>query len=347
MDHPSHLAVIGAGIAGLSCAGVLQQAGIKVSLFDKSKGPAGRMSTRRANGWQCDHGAQYFTAQHPDFRKEVARWKNAGVADLWNPRLQVLVSQDLPHQDQGRERFVGVPRMTAPAHFLCSTLALTTRTTIQQISLQADGCYLRAAENGWLDTRFDAVLLALPAPQAAMLLQEPAPGLATVANSAKMRSCWCLMARFDSALTLPFDAAFVNSGPLRWVARDNSKPGRSGQETWVLHATADWSDAHLENDADNVADSLLEAFRQLGAPEPVAWTAHRWRYASTAPQRGGGCVWDADTAVGLCGDWINGGTVEGAWLSGRQLGGQVLQSFRNRLTARIPANGDAASIPQD
>ncbi len=337
MQHTPHLAVIGAGIAGLSCATSLQQAGLKVSLFDKSMGPGGRMSTRRANGWQCDHGAQYFTAQHPDFRAEVARWQHAGVAELWDPRLQVLGGCNLPDQEQGIRRYVGVPGMTAPARSLCDTLALTTQITIQRISRQPDGWYLYTAANGRLDKRFDAVLLSLPAPQAAMLLREAAPELTTVANSANMRGCWCLMVRFDFALPLPFDAAFVNTGPLRWIARDTSKPGRSRQETWVLHATADWSEAHLEQDANSVADSLLQAFSQLGAPAPAAWTAHRWRYASTDPKLIKGCVWDAETGIGLCGDWINGGTVEGAWLSGRQLAGEVLHGFSNTLAASVSA----------
>lgn len=51
------IAAVGAGIAGLSCATALQQAGLTVSLFDKSRGPAGRVGTRRNTDWQCDHGA--------------------------------------------------------------------------------------------------------------------------------------------------------------------------------------------------------------------------------------------------------------------------------------------------
>ena len=57
MNPIPHLAVIGAGIAGLSWAVVLQEAGLNVSLLEKSGGPSGRMSTRRGQDWQCDHGA--------------------------------------------------------------------------------------------------------------------------------------------------------------------------------------------------------------------------------------------------------------------------------------------------
>ena len=80
MKPPPRVAIIGAGIAGLSCATQLARHGCAVSVFDKSRGPAGRMSTRRGEGWQCDHGAQYFTARSPEFRAEVARWQAAGVS---------------------------------------------------------------------------------------------------------------------------------------------------------------------------------------------------------------------------------------------------------------------------
>lgn len=328
MNPIPHLAVIGAGIAGLSCAVVLQEAGLNVSLLEKSGGPSGRMSTRRGQDWQCDHGAQYFTAHHPDFRAEVARWQRAGVAGPWAPRIQVFDSVSLHEMDPDLERFVGIPRMTAPAHFLCETLALTTQTTIQQIRRETDGWHFFSAEHGWLDKHFDAVLLAVPAPQAVALLQRPAPELATLAGSATMRGCWALMARFATPLALPFDAAFVNQGPLRWVARDSSKPGRSGPEIWLLHASADWSEAHLQQHANSVAATMLRAFSELGGPAPQAWTAHRWLYADTQPLLRNGCAWQDGLGLGVCGDWLNGGKVEGAWLSGRQLALRVLESSR-------------------
>jgi predicted NAD/FAD-dependent oxidoreductase len=324
-----NLAIVGAGIAGLACATKLQEAGLKVRLFEKSGGVSGRMSTRRGNDWQCDHGAQYFTARHPDFRAEVARWQRAAVAGLWNPKLQVFGGESLHAPDLALERFVGTPTMTAPARLLSDALPLTFHATIQQLQRQPDGWQLLSAEDGWLVERFDAVVLAIPAPQAAPLLQPLSTELAELARSAGMGGCWTVMARFATPPELPFDAAFVNEGPLRWIARDTSKPDRSGLDTWVLHASVDWSEAHLEQDADTVAAALLKAFERLGAPAPQAWTVHRWRYANAIePALDRSCAWHADAGLGLCGDWLNGGKVEGAWLSGRQLALRILESSR-------------------
>ena len=43
------IAIVGAGLAGLTCAQFLAQAGHRVHVFDKSRGPSGRMSTRRSS----------------------------------------------------------------------------------------------------------------------------------------------------------------------------------------------------------------------------------------------------------------------------------------------------------
>ena len=139
MTPTAHLALIGAGISGLSCATRLQQAGIEVSLFDKSRSAGGRMSTRRGDDWQCDHGAQYFTARHPDFRAEVARWQKAGVAALWDPGLWLFDGDSSAARESTVERFVGMPAMTAPASYLASTLSVQASTSIQQLRRQTHG----------------------------------------------------------------------------------------------------------------------------------------------------------------------------------------------------------------
>lgn len=329
---PQTIAIIGAGLAGLSCAQALLQAGHTVHVFDKARGPSGRMSTRRAeddNGpWQCDHGAQYFTARDPAFRAEVARWQQAGVAALWNARLASFDGNAWTTPATPLERFVGTPRMTSPAAWLVQHLgepALAQwQTTMQRLDHTEGGWAITSAEHGLHSQHYSAVLLAVPAPQAVPLLAPLAPAGAALAASARMRGSWAVMLRYASPVALPWEGAFINTGPLRWVARDSSKPGRTGQETWLLHASPEWSEAHIEESAESVTIALLAAFAALGGPTPLAATAHRWRYADTEPALTQGSWWDAQMRLGLCGDWLHGGKVEGAWLSGRALAQQVL-----------------------
>jgi predicted NAD/FAD-dependent oxidoreductase len=351
------VAVVGAGLAGLACAQALQQAGVVVQVFDKSRGPSGRMSTRRGDGWQCDHGAQYFTARAPAFRAEVQAWVAAGVADLWQPRFQVFGPARLANEGQASapggtrvaeapERWVGVPRMTSPAGHLVQQLerhqagSVHLQHTVQALWPQGDGRWrLCTQEHGELPQAFDAVLLAVPSVQAVPLLQAVHAPWAARAAQARMRGSWALMVQTAQPLGLPFDAAFVNEGPLRWVACDSSKPGRpqpGGEgQCWLLHSEAEWAEAHIEDEPETVAHALWQAFGDVLAAQGLARPAaldsvglahsiHRWRYADTAPPLGQQDAWCGATRLGLCGDWLGSGKVEGAWLSGRALAAQVL-----------------------
>ena len=108
------IAIIGAGLAGLSCATALEAAGHDVTLFDKGRAPGGRMSTRRiettAGTASFDHGAQYFTVRDPAFRAETARWQAAGLAAPWPAA--------------GPDAWVGTPGMTAPVRTLAKPLTV-------------------------------------------------------------------------------------------------------------------------------------------------------------------------------------------------------------------------------
>ena len=99
------IAIIGAGMAGLSCAVALARRGHKPVLFDKGRGPGGRMATRRAdvNGTEVrfDHGAQYLTARDPRFVEAVEGWQSAGIVAPWPAA--------------GEDAYVGTPAMNAPA----------------------------------------------------------------------------------------------------------------------------------------------------------------------------------------------------------------------------------------
>ena len=107
---------------------------------------------------------------------------------------------------------------------------------------------------------YDCVITSAPAPQSAELLAAAAD-LQQQTRSVKMNGCWAAMLSFDQPLEIPFDGAFVHQSLLSWIARNNSKPGRSGdQESWVLHASPEWTGKCLEDEPDEVLPKLVEAF---------------------------------------------------------------------------------------
>ena len=311
------VAIIGAGIAGLTCARALQAQNTAVQVFEKSRGVGGRMSTRSGPTWQCDHGAQYFTATSKEFRDELARWEVAGVASQWAMKMRVIDGTESPWRATAASttRYVGVPTMTAPAKFLAESLAVHLSEHVDGLAREPSGWRIHIHGKGWHECLFDAVVLALPAPQAQALLKQAGSSLQNIVASVRMRPAWALMMTCDATFDPGFDAAFVNSGPLRWVARNRSKPQRHGDNMWLLHATAEWSEAHLEVPTQDVARSLLAEFQKICPLIPQEYWVHRWRYADTESSVGQDFLWDPEQGIGLCGDWLQEAKVEGAWCS--------------------------------
>ena len=312
------VAIIGAGLSGLACAQTLTEDGHQVTVFEKARGPGGRAGRRRQNGFEFDHGAQYFTARGEDFQSRVHHWAAAGVVAPWTPRIGVIDERGLSDKQDRTPRWVGTPGMSALGRDLAAGLTIHSRTRIGQGRRTAGEWALREDTGASCQGRYDALVITAP-PEQAVAFLDHAPQLRAQISRVTMNPCWAVMASFDTPLSTDHDAFFINTGHLSWAARNNSKPGRPEAECWVLHGSRDWSRAHLEAEPDWVADTLLYELALRLRTDPCAPTwraAHRWRYALADPALEAGYLVDAASRTLVCGDWCNGSRIEGAYGSG-------------------------------
>jgi predicted NAD/FAD-dependent oxidoreductase len=336
------IAVIGAGMAGIACARTLVQAGHRVTLFEKSRGPGGRMATCPSEFGGFDHGTQYFTVR--DARFEKALTTVPGLVRPWSANtVRILdeagrvVAASLPPKEA---HWVPTPGMDALlkqwAQPLAASGALILETEVTRIEtdkLHPERWQLQAEGPG-ADSRvhsgFDTVVLALPSPQAQALLLSSQQGKALMPalGGVGIAPCWTLMLAFPQALqpTLShlgphWNAARSTHHRIAWLARESSKPGRNAIERWTVQASPEWSARHLEDDDERVKAKLLKAFTEVTGirAQPPHAAVHRWRYAQTTEPLGQPFLWDAQSGIGSCGDWCLGHRVEDAFVSGLEM----------------------------
>ena len=322
----AEVAVIGAGIAGLTCARALVDFGITCVVFEKATSRGGRAATHRVGEHWFDHGAPSLTARDPRFVALVEGWRTAGHVQEWTGPVEV----GRPLQPKaGDLRLVAVPGMSTLGRLVGGDVPCETSTRIASVAQAGSGWKL-TAEDGRTFGPFGGVVVAVPAPQAAPLLAAAAK-LADRAAAVEFAPCWTVMVEFAAPVVLASGVQPSRGHSLAWAVHEASRPGRPPGERWVLHANALWSVAHLNEGENEVVLTLLSALTaHLAAPLPTVTfsRAHRWLHAVPKYPLRTDCLWDAWTRIGACGDWCSTGDIEGAWRSGRSLATLVRATLR-------------------
>lgn len=324
------IAVIGAGIAGLSCARALSARGAKVTVFEKNRWPGGRASTRKTEFGRFDHGAQYFTVRSHALERAVSAWEAAGVVQRWTGRIVAINGNTTTDKTASATRYVGAEGINSLARFLAEGLDVHLDLLVHSVDLQGRR-WMVLDETGRTPSPggFDAVVIATPSLQAIPLMTS-VPALMRRVRAVEWSPCWSVQLAFDEPSGFDLAGAFVNDHPaLAWVARENAKPGRdsASPEAWVLHATPRWSRLNLNLPSEDIASLVAQAFAErfnFGF-RPIHLAAHRWLYASPVNPLTERFLWDPALRIGAVGDWCGNPRIEGAYLSGLELGETIAQ----------------------
>lgn len=309
--------VIGAGVAGLTLAQRLRQAGHDVLVLDKGRGVGGRASTRCKESRSFDHGAQYFTIRDPAFRAFLEAEVPTDRYAVWSARFARLEGDRLVPESLLTPRYVGVPGMSSLCQALEKRLEVRTQVRITRLTGLAGHWRLIDTEGGSFGP-FDWVVSTAPPVQSAAIFEGRGP-ITDEMKGVQMSPCFSLMMVPAGTSTFPADGIRCNHSVLGWVANDHSKPGRQAGPTLVVQSNHTWAETHKDDPLPGVTYALKESAEdafKIDLRSSKVESLQRWLYAAPVKPLEGPCLLDVKNRLAACGDWCVAGKIEGAFLSG-------------------------------
>ncbi|MGW6442713.1 NAD(P)/FAD-dependent oxidoreductase [Lentzea sp. NPDC055074] len=295
--------VVGAGMAGLSCARALAEGGARVRVLDRGRVVGGRLASRRINGRYADIGAAYFVADDPAFAAQTESWQARGLARPWTDTLRVYPAGT---DTRGPMRWAAPGGLRSLATDLADGLDVRLSTPVASIESVAQDA--------------DAVVLAMPGPQALKL--SPPPAIASAAACQTWRPVIAAVLTYPARSWSGLRGAFVNDHPVLATVCDDGDRRGDAAPVLVAHSTAQLASEHLDAPAEAGPVLAAAVGELLGITATPHIEVHRWTYAQ--PEKASDAPYTRDGQVWLCGDAFGRPRVQTAWLSGRAVAGALL-----------------------
>jgi renalase len=324
------VAIIGAGISGLNLAKKFKEQNIEYIVFEKARGVGGRMSTRRAEDFAFDHGAQCFTARTNEFKNFISPYQKQGIIEEWKGKvISIEEGKKVEKRIWFEQHLVASPAMNSLCKGLAKDLNVKLETEVTPIKNHNGKWQLISKTNDDLG-EFDWVISTAPPAQTYNLMPDEFAHKNNISDI-KMHVNFAVMLGFDEQLNIPWIAAKIRNSKIKWVSINSSKPSRNTNNTCiVIHSKDSWADKNKDVPVADVQQILLDEFAKLTGIEVKDAnfvTTHRWLYsivASTEKIKG---YVDLDNNLAACGDWCLTSRIEEAWISSEYVYNNIIQKI--------------------
>ena len=293
------LAIIGAGVSGLSAGWYLRDSDWEVVTFEKSRGLSGRAATRTMNDVRVDHGANYFKINSPILEDLILKelpteglFQIYGDVFLFDQQSTIIPGDPNLNKETKWNYKNGISDL-GKRLAQCSGSKIIRQTRV--ISLEAcSRCWNLISDDGRSLGVFDAILFTPPAPQILDLIsdvdvQESSLNeLNELLAESEFNSQFSIVMGFKNRIERPNGCcAMLNEDrkhAVSWLGFEDSKSGRVGSDASVIVAqmSPEWTTSHY-NSCDDVLfkESIIEVSKIINFPEAgPAWIdKQRWRYA--------------------------------------------------------------------
>jgi renalase len=325
------IAIIGAGISGLVIAQKLKNHA-DVVIYEKSRGVGGRMSTRYADPFYFDHGAQCFTARTEAFKNFLQPLIDCGVVAEWSGKV---INLEIGKKETQRLWFethlVAAPNMNSLCKKLAEGLEIKLSTEVTPLSTKKNNSWILQDKADNFLGEYDWVISTAPPAQTLNLFAQIIPQQNPITDS-QMQGCFCLMIGFNRPWDRDWIAAKVRQNPIKWISINSTKPGRNKAVTSiVVHSRGNWADDHIEDDPIEIQKLLTKEFElvtKISATNADYLSLHRWKYAIVEKTNRSGFYVDESSFTAATSDWSATSRIEEVWINANNLADFILNLSR-------------------
>ena len=317
--------IIGSGFASAVLTKALDQNN-NLLIFDKSRGPGGRSSTRRVeNIGFFDHGLQYISPTIKEFDFFLNQNLKSSIKQ-WSGNF--FFFEDNKIMDS--KKYIG---KLGNNDFVKNLLS----TKVEYLK-ELEG--LERRNNKWAlqfkdkDTQdCERLILTIPLEQCQKIINPLNLGLNFEGS---MEPNLTAMIAFNKPLKISFAGIkFQKNSILGWAGNESSKlriGNNNNLELWTLQSSLDFAKkyCHIYKDKkEEVLELMIQEFlslREIKNVEISHKDIHGWLYAFKSKDFSNTFYWNKDINLGICGDWMCGPKAEDAWSSATLLANQINNS---------------------
>lgn len=295
-----NIAIIGAGFAGCYLYNRLKNEGNNITIFEKSRGTGGRLSTKYIENRLIDYGTTSFSTRNPDFIYFCNKLTRDGL---------------LSKHDNTYTPTQGI-------NSICKSLInkddLVTSTKIISC-YKSNNKWLLKDENNNSFENFDLLILTIPAPQILELNIDIKDDIKSKLQQVKYDSIATLIMHSNSMFKI--DKSLIDSDFFKYVSNNSRKYNYDDFSSYVFHVNENFSTANNYRTKENIGELIykyIEYYQSTKLAKEISIIPHLWKYALVNTGiNDQEYYYNKSDELSICSDYFKTKNLEGSFVSAR------------------------------
>ena len=299
------IAIIGAGFSGCNLYNNLKEKYEDITIFEKSRGVGGRLSTKYVDDKFIDHATSSLIPITDDLKMFCLDLAKNGV-------VKAKYDEFIPKN--------GINQI---CKFLIDEKDLIKNTKITKAQ-NFDNKWILEDENHNIYEDFDLLFITIPAPQILQMKIELQNDFKEKLSHIKYNSIFSLILHSNKDIKLDKSLLYENPD-IKNIINNSIKYLYKDFSSYIIHSTTEFANCINEKSKEEICEIFLDNFDDETKEKFERFTIipHLWKYAFAKTSLDMPYFLNEEKNLGICGDYFNHSNMEAALLSSELLSNSI------------------------